>query len=414
MSIPSGASARTVGVVLGVRNLSQQGLFVLGGSAADRFGPRSVIITGCGLRVLGFGLFGLGTSLPVLVAASALSGLAGALFYPAVRSYLAHEAGDRKAEAFALLNVFAMTGSLLGMLLGSVLLLFDFRVCALVAAGVFAALFLAQLFAMPQRQPGRRGTALWQDWREALGSRGFFPFALAMAGMTTLENQLYLLISEGAHQATGRAEAVSVLLAAGAVANMALQLRLTRGLQRRGGTARWMVPGLLVMSAGFLPPLLTAGKSEPGGLGQAALWLLPLMAATLLLYLGVMVLHPPVIELIPHFGHERLTGTYFGLFYVVSGLTAAAGNSLIGWTMDLGRTGWPGLPWASCAAIGLLSALALAALGRLGRLPHTAAGVPPAEPVSGRRTAHVPHPALPARPADEAASGSAEGPPPDR
>ncbi|MFD7556377.1 MFS transporter [Streptomyces sp. NPDC059835] len=106
-----GRSAAAVGLVLGLRNLSRQGLFPIGGSAADRLGARGVIITGCGLRTLGFSLFALGDALPVLIAASLLSGLAGALFNPAVRTYVAQEAGDRKAEAFALFNVFATAGA---------------------------------------------------------------------------------------------------------------------------------------------------------------------------------------------------------------------------------------------------------------------------------------------------------------
>lgn len=89
-----GMSAAVVGIVLGVRNLSQQGLFLIGGSAADRLGARGVIITGCAIRTLGFALFALGDGLPVLLAASVLSGVAGALFNPAVRTYLAQEAGS--------------------------------------------------------------------------------------------------------------------------------------------------------------------------------------------------------------------------------------------------------------------------------------------------------------------------------
>lgn len=88
-----GLSAAVVGVVLGVRNLSQQGLFIIGGSASDRLGARGVIIAGCALRTLGFALFALGDGLAVLLAASVLSGVAGALFNPAVRAYLAQEAG---------------------------------------------------------------------------------------------------------------------------------------------------------------------------------------------------------------------------------------------------------------------------------------------------------------------------------
>lgn len=144
-----GLSAAVVGVVLGLRNLSQQGLFLIGGSAADRLGARGVIIAGCALRTVGFGLFALGDSLPLLIAASILSGLAGALFNPAVRTYVAQEAGERKAEAFALFNVFATTGALLGPLLGTLLLLVDFRAAAVTAAGVFAVLTLAQLLVLP-------------------------------------------------------------------------------------------------------------------------------------------------------------------------------------------------------------------------------------------------------------------------
>ncbi|MDQ0598189.1 MFS family permease [Streptomyces canus] len=70
-----GMSAAVVGVVLGVRNLSRQGLFLIGGSASDRLGARGMIIAGCALRTVGFALFALGDGLAVLLAASVLSGV---------------------------------------------------------------------------------------------------------------------------------------------------------------------------------------------------------------------------------------------------------------------------------------------------------------------------------------------------
>ena len=81
-----GYGAAVVGLVLGVRNLSQQGMFLLGGTAADRLGCRPMIIAGCALRIVSFGLFAVFTSLPGLFAAAILTGLAGALFNPAVRT----------------------------------------------------------------------------------------------------------------------------------------------------------------------------------------------------------------------------------------------------------------------------------------------------------------------------------------
>lgn len=383
-----GMSAAVVGIVLGVRNLSQQGLFILGGSAADRLGARGVIIAGCALRTVGFACFALGDGLPVLLAASVLSGMAGALFNPAVRAYLAQEAGERKAEAFALFNIFATTGALIGPLLGSALLLVDFRVSALTAAGIFAVLTVAQALVLPDRKVPSSGSVL-SDWREVVGNRRFLAFSLAMVGMFTLENQLYLLLPDAARGATGWSGAAGLVFLVGTVANLAFQLRITRTLKRRGSRARWISTGLALMGLAFVPPAMSAA-TPPDGPGGAALALLPVLSGALLLYAGLMIAQPFVMELIPGFGRQRLTGTYFGVFYVVSGVAAAGGNTLVGWAMDTAETGgahW--LPWAGCLCGGLLSAAGVAWLRRIGALPDPASDSGPASrpgPAPGIRT----------------------------
>ncbi|MET9319357.1 MFS transporter [Streptomyces sp. NPDC003038] len=360
-----GLSAAVVGVVLGVRNLSQQGLFLLGGSAADRLGARGVIIAGCALRTVGFALFALGDALPLLLAASILSGLAGALFNPAVRTYVAQEAGDRKAEAFALFNVFATTGALLGPLLGSLLLLVDFRAAAVTSAAVFAVLTLAQLLVLPARKMPAPQTCVLADWREAVRSRGFVAFSLAMIGMYGLENQLYLLLPHAAVRASGWDGSIGLLFLGGTVANLLFQLRITRRLKAAGSRARWIATGLAVMGLGFVPPMLVSGISAPH-----PAHLLLVLAGTLLLHLGVMIAQPFVMELIPAFGRAGLTGTYYGLFYAVSGIAAAVGSAAVGWAMDTaGHTGLAWLPFACCVALGLTSAAAVARLHRRRALP---------------------------------------------
>ncbi|KOT85972.1 transporter [Streptomyces rimosus subsp. pseudoverticillatus] len=371
-----GMSAAVVGIVLGVRNLSQQGLFILGGSAADRLGARGVIIAGCALRTVGFALFALGDGLPVLLAASILSGLAGALFNPAVRAYLAAEAGDRKAEAFALFNIFATTGALVGPLIGSALLLVDFRASALTAAAIFALLTAAQAAVLPAREvPASKGSVLG-DWREVLANRAFLAFSLAMVGMFTMENQLYLLLPDGARRATGWDGAAGIVFLVGTLANLTLQMRITRSLKERGTRARWVAIGLALMGAAFVPPMAAAGASGTGGgAGRAALALVPVLAGALLLYVGVMIAQPFVMELIPEFGRAELTGTYFGIFYVVSGIAAAVGNTVVGWAMDAGTHGAPWLPWACCLAFGLASAAGIGWLHRLRALPVRAVAV---------------------------------------
>ncbi|MBT2382929.1 MFS transporter [Streptomyces sp. ISL-11] len=364
-----GLSAALVGLVLSVRNLSQQGLFVLGGTASDRVGARTVIIAGCALRTVAFALLAFGYCRPLLLGASVLCGLAGALFYPAVRTYVAQEAGERKTEVFALLNVFSTSGSLVGLLLGGLLLLTDFRVAALVTTGVFTALTVAQALALPPRRVAAVRETVLRGWREVLGNRRFVCFCSATASLFILENQLYVLLPDGARQASGWGGSAGLLLASGAVATLLFQFRITRTLERRGGGARWVAAGIALMGLGFVPPLLVCG-AEPPESHEVVPRLLVMTTGSLLLYFGGMVAYPSVMELIPRFGRERLTGTYFGLFYVLSGTTAAGGNAVVGWAMDLAdRTRRPWLPWLTCLFFGLASALAVTWLYRARALP---------------------------------------------
>ena len=110
------------------------------------------------------------------------------------------------------------------------------------------------------------------------------------------------------------------------------------------------------MGLGFV----ATAVSHLGSLGGIT----PVLVATLLLSLGVMISQPFVYELIPAFGRTGLAGTYFGVFYLASGLAAALGNAAIGWVF--GRSA----PAASllCVAVGLGCAAAMAWLHRRGVL----------------------------------------------
>ncbi|WP_329792119.1 MFS transporter [Lentzea sp. DG1S-22] len=345
-----GMSAAVIGVVLGVRTLSQQGLFLVGGTASDRLGPRTTILVGCGLRAVGFGLFAIGESLAVVLAASVLSGLAGALFNPAVRAYIALEAGRARTEAFARFNVYAQAGALCGPVLGSVLLLWDFRVSAVVAAGIFAALTAAQAVVLPARAATRKGGSILGDWRECLTNRRFVAFTCVLSGMFVLQNQLYLLLPIQAQKATGWAGVVAVLFIASTVVTLLFQVRITRLVSDRA-RGPVIATGLAVTGAGFAAPALWSG-------------LAPVLVATLALAVGVMIAHPLVYDLIPSFGPDSLAGTHFGVFYLGSGLAAALGNTAIGWVSGFGDR----LASLLCVAIGLISATGVAWLHRRGAL----------------------------------------------
>lgn len=379
-------AAWTVGLILGVRNLSQQGMFLLGGSLADRIGYKPMILAGLALRVVGFAMLGVLESLPGLLVASALTGLAGALFNPAVRAYVAAEAGGRKVEAFALFNVFYQTGILVGPLVGLALLGFAFRWVCLVAAVLFLVLLILQARALPTRHGDRRRPAqsMLADWREIAGHRPFLLFALAMIGSYVLNFQVYLGLPIEVRRVTGGEAGVAALFAVSGLLTVAGQVRLTAWVRARWTPGQAITRGLLLMAAAFVPLAASAWApaARPGG-GDG--WpaylaaLAPVLLSTVLLTLATMVVYPFEMATIVDLAGERTVGTYYGFYNMLSGIGIAAGNLLTGLALDAGRDhGLPALPWLALTATGLLCAAGIAALHRSGSLGRPA--TPAAQP----------------------------------
>ena len=67
-------SGGVIGLVLGVRTFSQQGLFFLGGGLADRFGVKPMVLLGCTIRITGFLVLAAVTSLPGVLLGPCSSG----------------------------------------------------------------------------------------------------------------------------------------------------------------------------------------------------------------------------------------------------------------------------------------------------------------------------------------------------
>lgn len=369
-----GLAAWLVGLILGVRNLGQQGMFLIGGSLADRIGYKPMILTGLVLRTVGFALLGLVDAVPALVVASALTGLAGAFFNPAVRAYLAQEAGDRKVEAFAVFNVFYQLGILLGPLIGLLLTGLAFQVTSLTAAVLFALLAIAQARALPARRGSLADASqnMLQDWRKALANRPFLLFSLAMIGSYVLNFQIYLGLPIEVRRVSGSEMGVTLLFVISGGLAIAGQLRITSWAKSRWTTGQAMVRGLWLMGIAFLPLGAAAGLRLPAFLALASVLL-----TTVLLTLATMIVYPFEMATIAALSGERMIGTYYGLYNTLSGIGIAAGNLLTGAAIDAGqRSGAEGLPWWTLGAIGAACALALHALNKKGRLAPEAEQVP--------------------------------------
>ncbi|MBZ6474154.1 MFS transporter [Streptomyces griseocarneus] len=368
-----GLAAWTVGLVLGVRNLSQQGMFLIGGTLADRYGYKAPILAGCLLRTAGFALLGWVDALPALIAASAATGFAGALFNPAVRAYLAASAGARRVDAFATFNVYYQAGMLLGPLAGLALLAADFRLVCTVAAAIFAGLTVLQWRALPGRAGGSGGGAgTWAgvraQWRAVVANRPFLLFSLAMTGSYVLTFQVYLALPLAAGVALGAAgtEVTTALFVVSAAVAVAGQLRLTAWAKRRWSPRRALVRGLTAMGLGFLPLALVSMDA-----GALTAWstTAALTVAVVLLAAGGAVVYPFEMDTVVTLSGDRLVATHYGLYNTVSGLGVTLGNLAVGalWDVALRREAlW--VVWCALTATGVLCAGAVALLARSGRL----------------------------------------------
>ncbi|MFF2960909.1 MFS transporter [Streptomyces sp. NPDC057963] len=369
-----GLAAWAVGLVLGVRNFSQQGMFLIGGTLADRFGYKAPIMVGCLLRTGGFALLGWVDSVPALVAASAATGFAGALFNPAVRAYLAAEAGERRVDAFAAFNVYYQAGMLLGPLVGLALLAADFRLVCTVAATIFAALTVLQGRALPARRAtaakdgGGAGGVLAQ-WRQVVANRPFLLFSLAMIGSYVLTFQVYLALPMAADAALGAdgTKATSGLFVLSAAVAVAGQLRLTAWAKARWNRPQAMVRGLAAMGLAFTP--LALAQAAGPGMWQPPVELAALAAAVVLLAAGGAVVYPLEMDTVVALSGNRLVATHYGLYNTVSGLGITLGNLATGALWDFASAHhalW--LTWAALTATGLGCAGAVYGLARTGRI----------------------------------------------
>lgn len=380
---PLGLAAWAVGLVLGVRNFSQQGMFIVGGTLADRLGYKPLIVAGCLLRTGGFALLVFAQSLPAMLIASAATGFAGALFNPAVRAYLAADAADRRVEAFAVFNIFYQAGILLGPLVGLALMVFDFRITAAGAAVVFAALTIAQLFALPQHaaDPPAEKTSILEDWRVVAGNRSFLLFAAAMIGSYVLTFQIYLALPLQASMLAPQSQSavVAALFVVSGIVAVAGQLRITRWFAARWGPGRSLTIGMAVVAASFVPLVLIPDAARFGIVAAIA----ALLLSAAMLAVGSAAVFPFEMDTVVALAGGRLVATHYGFYNTIVGIGILAGNlatgSLMGAARELGASE---LLWAGLILVGLIAAVALYRLDRAHHLePNDTASTAQGQPI---------------------------------
>ncbi|MFC0454231.1 MFS transporter [Rhodococcus jostii] len=361
MSEDLGLASWAVGLVLGLRTFSQQGLFFLGGSLADRFGVRPLVLLGIALRVVGFLVLGVAATFEGMIVGVLLVGLAAALFAPAVEAadaaygrQLEEDGVLRRTELFALEQMCSRLGTVVGPALGAVLLVVPFVWTAVAAAVLFTGLWVAFAIWLPadvstsyQPSDASPSGSLQHVWRTVLKNRGFLVFAALCGAQLAAYNQLYLMLPEQLERGVGSQAALGWFFTGAALLVIFGQSPMVAVANRLGHRAA-TVAGMAVVAASFLAPVLPALCAP----GSAVAQLSGLIVWVALLHLGQMLMVPPMRDTIAILAGERNLGAHFGMLNTLGGVLTLLVALGVGRIYDLVDEGAAGLvrPWWVLAA----------------------------------------------------------------
>jgi DHA1 family multidrug resistance protein-like MFS transporter len=348
-----GWSAAVIGLVLAVRQITQQGLTVLGGMMADRLGTKWLICAGMLIRSASFGGMAWADSFPLLLVTTFLAAVGGALFdSPQAATVVALTEPAQRARVYSLQGVLSGLGMTTGPLIGALLLRFSFGLVALGAAACFALAFLVTLLLLPPVQVAGERQQLTYGIRLALRDRPFVLFNLLLMGYWFMWVQLSISLPLEAKAISGTADAVSWVYLINAGMSVVLQYPLLRLLERRYSQMSILIHGMIIMAIGL--GAVALARTVPG-----------LLLCVIVFSLGALLAMPSQQTVKAELANPTALGSFLGVSSLALALGGGLGNYSGGLLYGLGGTlDLPALPWFVFSATGLAAAGGLALLQR--------------------------------------------------
>ncbi|MFB0834363.1 MFS transporter [Arthrobacter halodurans] len=364
-----GWGAAAIGLVLGARTFSQQGMFLFGGMLADRWGARRSILAGCLVRIGGYGTLLAASDLPLFLLGAVLTGVGGALFSPALQARLAvadrtTEVNPKRNSVFVWLAITGEAGAVLGPLLGTALLGWGFDAALAAGIGIFAVITVLLWWRLPPDKThgdgaAGRSPASLRPAGGCLRDRRFLAFCLLASVNLLAYNQLYFAVPvELDRRGLGQAWMGGLFLLA-SVLTLALQLPVAAA-SRRIGPGPTLSAGFALLAVAFAVAAATSVDPE----GPPSTSFAPIAAVVAFLVLGHMAITPMILALVPDYFPRGLSaglGAGYGLVATSGGVAVLAGNMVLGRLVDATERHqwWPGTPWVPLVMVALMSALAL-------------------------------------------------------
>lgn len=343
-----GWAALIVGIALGLRQLLQQGLGIFGGAIADRFGAKPMIVTGMLLRAAGFATMAMADAPWILWFSCALSALGGTLFDPprtalVIKLTRPHERG----RFFSLLMMQDSAGAVVGALIGSWLLQYDFHFVCWVGAAIFVLAAGWNAWLLPAYRISTVRVPMKEGMLRVVRDRRFLTYVLTLTGYYMLAVQVMLMLPIVVNEIAGSPAAVKWMYAIEAALSLSLLYPLARWGEKHFRLEQRLMAGLLLMTLSLLPI----------GLASSLQGVFTLICC---FYLGSIIAEPARETLSASLADPRARGSYMGFSRLGLALGGALGYTGGGWMYDTGRTmNMPELPWLLLGAVGFATLLAL-------------------------------------------------------
>lgn len=337
-----GWAAGTVGLLLAIRQFTQQSLTTLFGVVCDRVGPKPLICTGMLIRAAGFAAMAFAETFPLVLGSLLLAGLGGAMFESpknAATAYLSKP--EERQRLYATIGVIGGLGVTIGTQLGAFLIRSDFAMVCLASGSAYLIIFVVMLTLMPPIRVSVATGTSFGGLGLALRDRTFVRFLLLLTGYWFAWTQFSLTITLAATDITGTEAAVSWIYAVNTAITIGLGYVLPRWLERWFAPVDLLIWGTLVLSIGLA--FVGFATDTPAVLVAAAVF-----------SIGAVLARPGQETVTANLADPAARGTYFGVAALSLAIGGGFGNLLGGLVYDLGRSsGLPALPWLVFCGIGI-------------------------------------------------------------
>jgi MFS transporter, DHA1 family, multidrug resistance protein len=337
-----GMSTALAGSIIAVSGLAQNGLRFFCGIAADRIGYKKTIMLGVGIRIAGFTLYGIVDNPAGYAMAAFISGLGGAIFHPASFGAYARTTSEQmKTKIFSIRETLSNVGFILGPVIGMFLLRLDFTLVCFSSAFMFFLAFLLSWILLPKMDGERiEKLDLIPIVKRIVKDKAFLGFCFLIAGVWTLNVQLYLSVPVRAEKLLDHVDSVAYLYMAGALFMVMFQIPVLQVLTKKIHQLKIMALGTFILGTSLLMFGFTIG-----------FW--SMLGVVLIFTLGQMLVVPTMNHLISKFSDSKSFATYFGFTGWSFAIGGFLGNTGGGFLHDFAKESpYSFVPWITLFLFG--------------------------------------------------------------